>query len=271
MNAKHVSRLLVLLVTIVLFVMRGNAQELKLDGIYQGKNLMVMNPSTGQGSFCVTEVKVNGTTSSDQIHSNAFEINLKVFDFKIGEKIQIVLIHKSGCTPKIINPEVLDSKSTFVLTTMKVDIKTNNLNFTTTGESGVLPIIVEQFRWNKWIKVGEVKGKGTATVNSYQIPVSMCSGDNQFRIRQTDFTKTARISKAFKFRSMAISVTYTPLKKITNEINFSDVTMYEIYDAYGKLLLKGIGNKVDISSLKKSDKLKYVLLFDNQEAQFSKE
>jgi hypothetical protein len=121
------------------------------------------------------------------------------------------------------------------------------------------------------VKVGEIQGAGTSGVNNYQISVNMCSGDNQFRVRQTDFTKISRISKVFKFRSMSPPVTYTPTKKITSEIVFSDVTMYEIYDAYGSIKLKGIGNKVDVSSLPKSTKNKYYLLFDNQEIQFEKE
>jgi hypothetical protein len=270
MNRKYNTSLICFLFTSLLLVVKGNAQDLKLEGTYQGKNLFIMNPSTGGGSFCITDVKVNGTTSNDQIHSNAFEINLKVFEFKIGEKVQISISHKEGCMPKILNPEVLDSKSSFTVSAMKVDPKTNSLSFTTTGETGILPFIVEQFRWNKWVKIAEIKGKGTATA-SYQTVVSLCSGDNQFRVRQTDFTKVPRISKVTKIRSMSPPVSYTPVKKITNEIIFSDVTMYEVYDAFGKLQMKGIANKIDISSLKKSDKQKYILLFDNQEVQFVKE
>jgi len=260
--------LIILAITISL---SSFAEVMKLEGIYQGKNIFIMNPSTGGGSFCITEVKVNGANSSDPINSNAFELNLSVYDFKVGEKIQIDITHKDGCKPKILNPEVLNAKSTFNVTALKVDPKTNKLTFTTTGETGALTFYVEQFRWNKWVRVGQLAGVGTATVNNYQLQVNMCSGDNQFRVSQIDFSKVPRISKVFKFRSMAPPVTYTPLKKITNEIIFSDVTMYEIYDPFGKLQLKGTGNKVDISSLKKLDKYKYIMLFDNQDVQFVKE
>ena len=261
------------LTIIALFALETSnfAEVIKLEGIYQGKNLFVMNPSVDGGSFCISEVKVNGKTTSDQIRSNAFEINLSVYDFKVGEKIQIDITHKDGCKPKIINPEALKPKSTFTVTALKVDMKTGKLTFTTTGESGILTFVVEQYRWNKWVKIGEIQGIGTTTTNNYQIQAHLCSGDNQFRVSQTDYSKSPRISKVFKFRSMSPLVTYTPLKKITNEIIFSDVTMYEIYDPYGKLQLKGIGNKIDISSLKKLDKYKYILLFDNQEVQFVKE
>ena len=266
-----INRVINTLFAIVFFAFLGHSQVLKLEGIYQGKNLYVQNPSVGKGTYCITDVKVNGTSSNDQIKSNAFEINLTVFDFKIGEKVEIELFHQKDCVPKIVNPHVLDPKSSFTLTTMKVDLKTAKLTFTTSGESGSIPFVVEQLRWNKWIKVAEIQGIGSSVVNTYQVQVNMASGENQFRVSQTDYSKTARISKVFKFRSLSPPVTYTPVKKITNEIIFSDVTMYEIYDPYGSLKLKGIGSKVDISSLPKLSKYKYILLFDNQELQFVKE
>jgi len=268
MNKQFMKIWAVLLFATLSFATSVQGQELRLEGIYQGKNVYVQNPTVSAGKFCVTGVKVNGTATSDVINSNSFEINLSVYDFKIGEKVQIVVSYSNGCKPKIANPEVLEPKSTYNVTIMKVDSKTNTFNFTTTGESGILKYTVEQFRWNKWIKVGETQGIGTATTNNYQVPVNLSSGDNVFRVRQTDFTKLPRVSKVFKFRSMSPPVTYTPLKKITNEITFSDVTMYEIYDLYGRLKLKGIGNKADISALTKS---KYILLFDNQEVGFAKE
>ncbi len=248
------------------------SQELKIEGTYQGKNLFIMNPSAGAGQgFCVSSVEVNGTVTNDQINSNAFEIDLSVYGFKVGEKIKVILKHKAGCKPKLLNPEVLDPKSTFNCTAMKMDAKTNTVNFTTTAESGSLQFIVEQFRWNKWVKVGTVTGKGTAGPNQYQVSVNICSGENQFRVKQNDYTKIPRISKAYKFRSMTPPITYTPQKKITTKISFSDVTMYEIYNPYGALMMKGIGNSVDISSLKKLDKYKYIMLFDNQQIEFNKE
>jgi hypothetical protein len=265
------ARLGLLIIAFISLAFSCFADVMKLEGIYQGKNIFVMNPSTGGGSFCISEIKVNGTISADQIHSSAFEINLSVYDLKLGDKIQIELTHKDGCKPKILNSEVLMPKSTFNVTALKVDMKTGKLTFTTSGESGALIFVVEQFRWNKWVKIGELPGIGTTTANNYQLQVNLCSGDNQFRVCQTDFSKLPRISKVFKSRSMAPPVTYTPLKKITNEIKFSDVTMYEIYDPFGKLQLKGTGNKVDISSLKKLDKYKYIMLFDNQDVQFVKE
>ena len=85
-----------------------------LEGIYQGKNLYIQNPfgSSGVG-FCVQEVRVNGNVTTDEIASSAFEIDLRNFQFKLGDKVEIKIIHKDDCKPKVLNPEVLNPKSTF--------------------------------------------------------------------------------------------------------------------------------------------------------------
>ena len=265
-------RISVVLSSLLVMCMLSYAQEINIEGIYQGKNLYIMNPfASGGVGYCIHEVKVNGTVSTDEISSSAFEIDLSQYQFKTGDRIKITIKHNSGCTPKVLNPEVLDPKSTYNVTAIKVDNKTKMLSFTTTGESGPLPFVIEQFRWNKWIKVAEIKGNGTPGPNVYQTQVYPHSGENQFRVKQVDYTKQPRYSRICKFRSMSPAITYSPLKRITNEIIFSDETMYELYNPYGNIISRGMGNKVDLSGLKKLDKYKYTLLYDNQVLQFNKE
>src|SRR3954467_13307608 len=85
-----------------------------LEGNYQGKVLYVQNPfAPGGVGFCVTEVKVNGNTTTDETNSSAFEVDLKSQNLAMGEKIEVKIFHKDGCKPKILNPEVLKPKSTF--------------------------------------------------------------------------------------------------------------------------------------------------------------
>lgn len=256
-----------ILVTLSLLSFSG---ETTLTGIYQGKNLFVMNPfsSTGVG-YCVYEVRVNDQVTTDEINSSAFEIDLSLYQFNKGDKIVVTIKYKANCQPKVINPEVLLPKSTFVVTAIKVG-QDKSLTWTATDESGSLPYIVEQFRWNKWITVGTVQGKGTPGANTYKIDVYPHSGNNEFRVKQVDYTKTPRYSRSAKFRSLDPIVTYTPTKGITNKINFSAETLYEIYNPYGNLILKGFGNEVDVSSLKKLDQYEYILHFDNQVVRFNK-
>lgn len=244
--------------------------ESTLTGIYQGKNIFVMNPFSSSGvGFCVYEVRVNDQVTTDEINSSAFEIDLSLYQFKIGDKLIVTIKYKANCLPKVINPEVLMAKSTFNISIIKVN-RDNTLEWTTTGESGALPFVVEQFRWNKWVKVETVQGKGTPGTNAYSVQVHPHSGNNEFRVKQVDYTKIARYSRTARYRSLDPPVTFSPTKGIQGEITFSAETMYEIYNPYGNLVLKGFGSKVDVSSLKKLDKYEYILHFDNQVARFNK-
>jgi len=254
--------------------MNAQGSVIILEGNYQGKVLYVQNPFSPSGvGFCVTEIKVNGNITTDETNSSAFEIDLKPHKLNIGDKVTVQIFHKDGCKPKVLNPEVLKPKSTFEVISMTSD-KTGLLNWSTKSETGKLTFIVEQFRWNKWVKVGEIEGKGTPTTNDYSFKVAPHSGKNQLRVRQTDYSGQPRLSKAVDFMSDLTEIDYAPLKA-TKDINFfmkgkedkAMETMYEIYDQYGNIVKKGFGSKVDVSNLPKGG---YFINFDNKMGEFVK-
>jgi hypothetical protein len=245
-----------------------------LEGNYQGKNLYVQNPfGSGGVGFCVTEVKVNGNITTDEINSSAFEIDMKPHKLNIGDKVEIKIFHKEDCKPKVLNPEVLKPKSTFEVVSMTAD-KMGTIKWTTKSETGKLTFAIEQFRWNKWVKVGEKDGNGTPTTNEYSFKIEPHSGKNQVRVRQTDYSGQPRLSKPVDFVSEVPEIEYAPIKA-SKDINFfakgkSDKpleTMYEIYDQYGNVVKKGFGSKVDVSNLPKGG---YFLNYDNKMGEFVK-
>jgi len=264
---KYMKKIFGILLFLIFIVNTSLAAEIKVQGIFQGENLFVMNPfaSTGVG-FCVFEVTVNGEITTDEINSSAFEIDLSVFSLKIGEKVSIVIKHKDGCKPKVLNAEVLKPKSTYKVQDIIVDRKSNQLRWSTTGEKGSLPYTVEQYKWKKWIKVATIQGKGLSGTHNYSVSVIPTSGNNKFRVKQMDYSRKPRYSPEVTFRSLDPQVTFSP-EKPKNEIVFSAVTNYEIYDFYGRLIKKGSGNKIDLNKLKKGD---YFLNFDNEMGKFTK-
>ena len=147
----------------------------------------------------------------------------------------------------------LKPRSTFNIESIKIDPKTGRLIWVTSGEMGSLPFIVEQYKWNKWVKVGEVPGKGTPSLHSYSVPVHFHSGLNRFRVKQVDYTKKPHYSQVITYKSNTPPVTFKPGngKKVSDKIYFSAPTDYEIYDYYGRLKLKGYSKTVDVSSLPK--------------------
>ena len=245
-----------------------------LEGNYQGKVLYVSNPfGPGNVGFCVTEIMVNGNITTDETNSSAFEIDLKPHKLNIGDKVEVKIFHKEGCRPKVLNPEVLKPKSTYEIIGMTIE-KDGTFKWSTRSETGKLAFAIEQYRWNKWVKVGEVEGEGKPSTNNYAFKITPHSGKNTFRLRQTDYSGTPRMSKAVDYMSDTPEIDYAPLKA-SKDISFfikgketkPSETMYEIYDQYGNIVKKGSGTKVDVSNLPKGP---YFLNYDNKMGEFVK-
>lgn len=264
----------VLVTLIFLFtVFKSFAQEklLSLDGNFQDKNLVVYNPPQSDGfGFCVTKVLVNGEILPAAIQSAHFEINFHLFQLKKGENVFVVLEHATGCEPRFMNPEVLLPKSTFRCTSINAD-KTGTINWTTADEGGSLDFIIEQYRWNRWVEAGQVKGKGTKQSNSYHFQITPHSGKNQIRVSQIDNTGEKRSSQSIFFNSGLSSLKMSPAK-VRDNLYFkvgvkAAKTKYEVYDAYGNLLKVGFSTMVDCRNLVSGV---YFINFDNQTEKFIK-
>ncbi|MFT7155013.1 MAG: hypothetical protein ACI8Q1_000012 [Parvicella sp.] len=246
----------IMLVSLISFAQ--NETFIVHEGHYQGKNLYVQNPFAGSGvGFCVIKVSVNGDATTDQISSSAFEIDFANLNLKQGDPVVVKIAHKTDCQPKVLNPEVLRPKSTFATTSIKVE-SGNLLKWCTTGESGKLTYLVEQYRWNKWIKVGEVDGIGTDAANCYEFQVELHSGTNKFRVKQIDYSGKPNISQ-----STSIESDNPKLKLIAergSDVEFTGETLYEIYDTYGNMVKKGYGKLIDCGNLEKG---LYYVNYDN--------
>lgn len=259
---------IVLISSLITFLSFGS---LSIEGTYQGKNLYVQNPMDDEGfGYCATKVTVNGDIMPGGTNTGAFEIDFSIFNIAIGEPVFIVIEHNDGCKPKILNPEVLLPRSTFNVVNIDVT-PAGKLTWSTTDEQGKLPYVIEQYRWNKWVTVGEVQGKGTPGKNSYEFQITPHSGENTVRVVQVDHSGTKRTSKEVKFTSSLPAVVKSPAK-VKDIINFTAdgkavETRYEIYDAYGNIVKKGVGSSVNCENLLRGV---YYINFDNVNEKFIK-
>jgi hypothetical protein len=258
-------RQLLLLFILTFFQWSATAGQIELRGTYQGENLYVKNPFSVTGvGFCVYEVTVNGMTTTDEINSTAFEIDLAVFGFTLGEQVVVSINYKEGCLPRVLNADVLNAKASFEIEEFKM--QGNNVVWKTRNETGALPFIVEQFRWNKWVAVGQVDGVGVEGVHAYSAPVRLHAGENRFRIRQTDSRKSSKVSAELVHNSSKEPVNFAIVSG-NGPIEFSSPTMYELYDSYGRIVVKGYGKSLKIDELEKGW---YYLNYDNQLDMFRK-
>jgi len=239
-----------------------HAEVVVISGVYQGKDVYVKNPTTNSGvGYCIFEVLVNNNITSDEVNSSAFAIDLGAWGLKLGDGVEIVLRCKEKCDVKIINPEVIYPNSTFEVTSMQVNT-TGLIKWATKSESAMLPYIIEQFKWNRWIKIGETMGLGRSDGNDYSFQASLHSGVNTFRVYQIDH-KGQRTSQEVKVENPASVVTINKTT-ISNSLDFSAETDYEIYSEYGSLVKAGRGQKIDTTKFFKG---KYYVSFDNKGGQ----
>lgn len=247
-------------------VFSARAATLIIEGKYQNKNVYVLNSigSSGVG-FCAHEIKVNGNITTDETNSSSFEIDLAALKLKFGQNIVIEIDHNEGCTPKILNLEDLKPKPTFEIMTMNVS-PSGLLKWSANNETGSLPYVIEQFKWNKWVPVGEIQGAGTPENHEYTFQLSMHSGENKYRVKQKGLNSVSRFSQEVTVKSLLDKPSFA-IRKNNSGIDFSQDTGYELFDAYGTVVKRGFGKQVDIDKL---DKGKYYLCYDNTMTEFKR-
>ena len=226
------------------------ATELKMSGIYHGKNLFVQNSllNETEGTFCISNVTVNGENVPDEIRSSAFVISLDRMDIELGEKIEVVFTHENNCAPLIINPEVLKPLSTYKLLEHKmVD---GYLVFETTMEASRLPFFVEQFRWGKWVQIDELDGIGGPENNDYRVKIYPHNGTNLFRLKQIDHLDRISYSDTMSLYLEIDEVKLLTKKRAKDKIEFSAETLYELYNEFGERIRFGGGAMIDVADLK---------------------
>lgn len=257
---------LIFIFSIVTLSFNLKAGVLILEGKFQNKNVFIQNAFGANGvGFCATEIKVNGHITTDEVNSSAFEIDLAAMNIKPGQRVVIEISHKSDCVPVVLNPEVLKPRPTFEVVSMNIN-PSGILKWTAKNESGPLPYVVEQFKWNKWVYVGEVQGVGNPDNHDYSFQIATHSGENKFRIKQVGLGATPKVSSPVIINSSVDRPSFM-ITKNNKAIQFTCETAYEVYDAFGTVVKKGFGKETDIDNLSKG---KYYLCYDNQVSEFDK-
>jgi outer membrane protein OmpA-like peptidoglycan-associated protein len=163
-----------------------------LNGRYTGQDLYVQNSNDGSSAgFCTEKVTVNG---KEYVFSNesAYAINLKEMNFKPGDSIEIVILHKPDCKPKVLTAFV-NPKSDFNIKSISID-GTWVLKWKSLESGNKNPYFVEQFIDNKWIVVAEVESWGSQFEREYRQQVTPNPGKNSFRVKQVDNLGRTKIS-----------------------------------------------------------------------------
>lgn len=239
------------------------AGEIELSGIYLGKNLFVRNPLAEGNSFCVTNIFVNGQELVNLPRSSAIQIDLSTF--MINESIKIKVVHKDGCAPSFINPDVITNSRGFAFLFTQID--DNSINWITTGESPDGYFELEKVKWKGWQRIDSITGKEQIDNNQYSVEAKHYAGDNQYRIIFYENQGEVFKSEEVNFYSLIKPVTFFPIDKVIDLISLSRATDYEIYNETGDLILEGFGDYINVDHL---DYDEYTIIIENEPAQIYK-
>lgn len=252
-----------LILSILTISILSFAQKIELEGTYQGKNIYVQNPTSGLDSYCTVKVMVNGKNIIIS-NSSAYEIKLDSLGFKLNDTIKIEIFHKPDCKPRVITSNYTP-KGNFDIVSIGVDFN-STLHWVSKNEINKLVFIVEQYRWNKWVKVGEIDGKGGFQENSYSFQTMPHSGKNKFRVKQIASGKP-RISQAAEFEVPNLGVKIVSHSVNGNLLQFTKETLFELYDQDGNIVRKGTGKSIDMKGLKRGH---YYINYDNEMSEIDK-
>ncbi|MEQ8358606.1 MAG: hypothetical protein RH860_03900 [Cytophagales bacterium] len=238
--------------------------EITLVGQYHGKDLYVQNPFNGSSTseYCVEEVYINGKLKPHK-NQGAFIISLNYLT--MDEAIEIRIVHKDGCTPKILNPNVFVTNKAFKFESF--DVNSDGVNWSSIGEKPQNTYKVEHFVNNTWKVVGEVSSQGRPGTNSYSLKTYHHSGNNKYRIKYEERTGQVYNTRIKEFTSDLPPVTFNPPKP-KDKLILSRETDYEILDHFGNEIKKGRATEIDVSDLKTGQV--YYLVIDNRTENFFK-
>lgn len=252
------------LICFILLLSFGSfAQEIKLTGVYQGKNIYVQNPlKPDQSGYCTQAVFVNGTKLLTNPRTSSYEINLS--KYAINTPVEIRIVYSNGCKPKVINKYVIDVKTKFKFISFTVDDK--NLNFTVEGESNNSVYYIEHYVNNNWTTLKVLTAQEQQKINSYSVPVSHSTGQNTYRIKHQEKSGQIVYSQTVSYSSVQGMVKFYP-RNVSNKIYFTANVSYEIFNSQKQIIKKGKGKEVDLSTLQRGV---YYVSFDNRTEQFLK-
>jgi hypothetical protein len=248
---------------LVSFGLFAQTAEYTTTGEYQGKNVYVQNPlSSDKINFCTNEVFLNEKLINTAPKTSAFVIDLS--HMNVGDPVFIKIVHKEGCLPKIINPQVIRSKSKFQFLNAYADAL--SIHWATTGELPYGKFYLEHYKNSKWVNIMTISGKGSFDANQYNVKPQHHTGDNKYRIKYVQNDGKIFFSLVFDFFNDVEPISFFPTL-VVDKITLSRESEYTVVDSYGNQIAIGKGIEIDLVNLKEG---LYFLYVDNREEKFVK-
>jgi len=249
---------------LILFSINAQAQQLTLNGVYRGRDLYIQNPyNNKKGTYCVQSISVNNRTVSTSPNASALTVDLS--GFSLNDSIAIIVFHYADCSPKILNPRVLQPGGGFSIIQTSAD--NASVSWITNGEQDKDAYYeLERLNLAGWEVLMKIEAKGDIDNNQYSIGVVHYAGQNEFRVHYVSKSSSS-YSEIFDFYSTADPISFYPIDEVDELISLSKATEFKIKDDDGNVYKKGYALDIFVQDLKPGE---YILEIENREEVFFK-
>ena len=233
---------------------------------YNGKlggYIAITNPFISSHKHCIDSIYINENKYIGHINKYAFLIDYDSAHVSLGDSVCVEIFRHNDCKAKVIyGQDSIYKKVQFISQEISPE---GILKWTAKNEPIDSRFQIQQYKWHKWITVGEIKGKGSEGENSYMFNLTqLTSRINEFRIIQKGMHEIVIKSPTIELfcRKKEVIWKYNKLEK---KIIFSEETGFEIFTIFGELILTGYAKQIDYSQLKPG---KYYMNYDRDLTEF---
>lgn len=227
-------------------------------GVYQGQGLFLQNKYDPKSdSFCIQSVRINHVPVKQNFRVSA--VNLSFEGMTLQSPVIIEVVHRSGCTPIILNPDAIAYYHSFSF--KELVVVDSVVTWKTIGEQPGAGFLVEKYQLGIWMETDTLEAQGDFGKSSYTYFPDIDEGANKFRLKYFQPDGKYLYSEEIDFHYYPEPVTFTPFAA-EKELTLSRYASFEVYDAGGDLVLTGDGSVVDITSLPRGD---YVIYFNRED------
>jgi hypothetical protein len=172
------------------------------------------------------------------------------------------------CTPCLYagnDKDPAQVRREFHISQLKLD-STGKINWFVFNQNGPIEFGIEQFQNEHWVMIGLVAGDAIVDQIPYSYLPHMNSGENRYRIFWDGTDKVRKYSNIVTTVSKKEDV-YFRLSEDNLNVSFTGNTYYIVYNPFGFIVARGLGEKIDISEYKPG---MYCVTYDNKVATFEK-
>lgn len=229
-----------------------------IAGVYKGTPIFIQNAFDPQlKTFCIESISINDRPISINKKVSAIKIDFDGID--LYTPIVIKILHKTTCTPVIINPDAIFYHNVFSFA--EIILTDSTLVWKTEGEKVTGSFIIEKIQFGLWQEETSYEAVGKFEGAIYTHYPKISEGSNKYRIKYVFPDGNYLYSREIDFHFYPEPVTLTP-QKTKSKIFFSRSAAYKIYDPGNKVILEGSGTEADVSSLPKGS---YVIYFNEED------